>query len=200
MDHLNLVYFCAIPIMLSAVLVILVHNPVHSVVFLMTVFVFTTIFLIVLGCDFIAFIFLMVYVGAIAVLFLFVVMMLNIRNLDWVQYLYRYIPLGIFIVLMLFFQFKTYLSADLSYTMLLSVQLPVLMEYVVILTEYSNIEHIGMHLFTGYSILLVYASIVLLVAMVGAIVLTLHRRSNLKNQNIVKQLRRTSVLKRVEFM
>jgi NADH:ubiquinone oxidoreductase subunit 6 (subunit J) len=195
METINVIfnlYLAALPIVVFAVFVIIARNPVYSVVSLMAVFCFTTVFLIIVGCDFVAFIFLMVYVGAIAVLFLFVVMMLNIRNLDWNNYLYRYLPLGGFIGLVLLALFLLYFNFDWQY--LPTLLLPASVDYGKLLFEFQNIEQVGISMYTTNAVSFIFASIVLLVAMVGAIVLTLHRRNNLKKQSIVSQIRRGNTL------
>nr|YP_010619966.1 NADH dehydrogenase subunit 6 [Xiphosiphonia pinnulata]WAX03979.1 NADH dehydrogenase subunit 6 [Xiphosiphonia pinnulata] len=183
----NLLFFLFyLFIVSSALLVIVSENSVYSVLFLILTF-FNVIFLLLfLGAEFLAFLLLIVYVGAIAVLFLFVVMMLNIKSPPKIinYFLLYYIPLLLIIFVFLIdfiFNFFSYfdnlknLSIQLQFT-----------NWILQLSGITNIESIGNVLYTRYSFLFIIAGFVLLVAMIGVIVLTIHQKTLflLKKQNI----------------
>lgn len=157
---------------LSAIMVIASKNPIHSVLFLILVFLNASALLMLLGVDFIAMLFLVVYVGAIAILFLFVVMMLNIRVLD--EKISRYLPSGAFIATIFLVETFIILTHDLSVP---AVNTPILFNWEHTFNSLSNVETLGYLLYTHYFYLFFVASLVLLVAMVGAIVLTMQRRT-----------------------
>jgi NADH-quinone oxidoreductase subunit J len=184
-------YFFSFFTLVSALMVIAVRNPVHSVLFLMLVFCNASGILILLGSDFLAFIFLMVYVGAIAVLFLFVIMMLNIKMIEWNEFLFRYLPIGGLLWATLILETYWLLKKDfVSGPVLHS---PVFVNWPSLLDSITSIEVIGNLTFTVFSFPFIISSLVLLIAMVGAIVLTMYSRSNLKRQSILEQTKRLSV-------
>ena len=175
--------------LVSASLVIRAKNPVHSVLFLVLVFCNTAGLLILLGLDFFAMILLVVYVGAIAVLFLFVVMMFNIKIAEIHENALRYLPVGGIIGLIFLCEIilivdndsipllPTLLSLDsLSYNV-----------YASQIQSWTNIESVGNLLYTTYSFFFLLASIILLVAMIGAIVLTMHKSTLVKTQDVYEQ-------------
>lgn len=168
----------------SAVMVIVARNPVHSVLFLILAFVNAAGLFLLMGAEFLAMILIVVYVGAVAVLFLFVVMMLDVDFAELKQGFAKHLPLGIILGLVLFIELAmvigTYLvSPDATHvTPTLDASL-------------SNTEAIGRVLYTDYIYYFQTAGLVLLVAMIGAIVLTLHHRTNVKRQNIAVQVART---------
>jgi len=168
----------------SAVMVIVARNPVHSVLFLILAFVNAAGLFLLMGAEFLAMILIVVYVGAVAVLFLFVVMMLDVDFAELKQGFAKHLPLGIILGLILFIELAmvigTYLvSPDASHS------IPTLDPSV------SNTEALGRVLYTDYIYYFQTAGLVLLVAMIGAIVLTLHHRPNVKRQNIANQVART---------
>jgi len=154
--------------LVSASLVIRTKNPVHSVFFLILVFCNTAGLLVLLGLDLFAMILLIVYVGAIAVLFLFVVMMLNIKIAEIQDNVLRYLPIGILFLLEVILIIDTDLLPNLDSSQVLTYT-----AYASKVNSWSNIESIGNLLYTTYSLFFLLASIILLVAMIGAIVLTL---------------------------
>ena len=154
--------------LVSASLVIRTKNPVHSVFFLIIVFCNTAGLLVLLGLDLFAMILLIVYVGAIAVLFLFVVMMLNIKIAEIQDNVLRYLPIGILFLLEVILIIDTDLLPQLESNEVLTYT-----AYASKVNSWSNIESIGNLLYTTYSLFFLLASIILLVAMIGAIVLTL---------------------------
>lgn len=180
--------------LISGVMVIQARNPVHSVLFLILVFFNSAGLLILLGLDFFAMIFLVVYVGAIAVLFLFVVMMLNIKLAEINEKKLRYLPIGG--LLGLLFLFEIFLIVDNELIPLLVSKNPELLkelsagdfiEWSTLTTTVTNIEAIGQCLYTYYFYFFLLASLILLVAMIGAIVLTMHKGVHIKRQQVFEQ-------------
>ena len=174
--------------LLSGVMVIQSKNPVHSVLFLILVFFNSAGLLIMLGLDFFAMIFLVVYVGAIAVLFLFVVMMLNIKLAEINEKRLRYLPVGGFLGLLFLFEIFLIVDNDLiplsgkGYGGELA-----LTEFHAFVTPCTNIETLGGILYTFYFYFFLVASLILLVAMIGAIVLTMHKGVHVKRQQVFQQ-------------
>jgi NADH-quinone oxidoreductase subunit J len=186
--------------LLSAFCTVTSKNPIHSVLFLVFVFFNTAGLLILLGVEFLAMLFLIVYVGAVAVLFLFVMMMLNVKISESSSAIYRYLPIGLFLSILFLFEIFLIIEGDLK-----SVDNVVFIqsEYKILQTEFlvntswidsvispTNVDVIGSVLFTYYSYFFIMASVILLVAMIGAIALTLHRRSDVRRQDIYRQLQR----------
>jgi NADH-ubiquinone oxidoreductase chain 6 len=175
--------------LISAGLVIRAKNPVHSVLFLILVFCNASGLLVLLGLDFFAMILLVVYVGAIAVLFLFVVMMLNIRIAEIHENVLRYLPVGGIIGLILLLEMC--LIVDTLFEPILpsntnGVQQTYIM-YANKIQSWNNIESVGNLLYTSYFLFFILSSIILLVAMIGAIVLTMHKTSQVKRQDAFLQ-------------
>lgn len=182
----------SILLLLSALAVIFVKNPVHSVLFLMLVFVNASGLLILLGTDFLALIFIMVYVGAIAVLFLFVIMMLNIKMIEWTEFLYRYLPMGVLLWVMLIIELYWLFQKDFGVFSKWMIK-PELFNWLDAIAFQNTLQVIGNLTYTVFSFEFVLASLVLLVAMVGAIVLTMYSRSNLRRQSIIEQTKQDSL-------
>jgi NADH-quinone oxidoreductase subunit J len=169
----------------AAVLVISARNPVHSVLFLILAFFNAAGLFVLLGAEFLAMILVVVYVGAVAVLFLFVVMMLDIDFVELKQGFLQYLPLGV--VVGGFFLFEL-LAVLVWWTVAPAGAPPVAAPAT---TGVSNTEALGRILYTDYVYLFQGAGLVLLLAMVGAIVLTLRHREGVKRQNIGRQVGRT---------
>jgi NADH-ubiquinone oxidoreductase chain 6 len=189
-----LFYFFSSLALISGVMVIQARNPVHSVLFLILVFFNSAGLLILLGLDFFAMIFLVVYVGAIAVLFLFVVMMLNIKLAEINEKKLRYLPIGG--LLGLLFLFEVFLIVDNDLIPLLVSKDPQLLkhlsvidfvEWSTLLNNVTNIEAVGQCMYTFYFYFFLLASFILLVAMIGAIVLTMHKGVHIKRQKVFEQ-------------
>ena len=189
----TLFYFFSSLSLVSGVMVIQSRNPVHSVLFLILVFFNVAGLLLLLGLDFFAMIFLVVYVGAIAVLFLFVVMMLNVKLAEINEKRLRYLPVGG--LLGLLFLFEIFLIVDNDFIPLLATphtESPPLFperwtQWSQSIETLSNIESIGLLLYTYYFYFFLVASLILLVAMIGAIVLTMHKGVNVKRQEVFTQ-------------
>lgn len=179
--------------LLSGVMVIQARNPVHSVLFLILVFFNAAGLLVLLGLDFFAMIFLVVYVGAIAVLFLFVVMMLNIKIAEINEKRLRYLPIGG--VLGLLFLFEVLLIVDNDLIPLLYYNTQSFLEFQNTgfinwsdnLQTVTNIQAIGNLIYTYYFYFFLLSSIILLVAMIGAIVLTMQKGIHIKRQQVFLQ-------------
>lgn len=175
--------------LVSGVMVIRAKNPVHSVLFLILVFCNTSGLLVLLGLDFFAMILLVVYVGAIAVLFLFVVMMLNIKIAEIHENVLRYLPVGGIIGLI--FLLEIFLIVDNDYIPLFDppfgANYLTYTAYAGKIQSWTNIESVGNLLYTTYFILFLVSSLILLVAMIGAIVLTMHKTAQVKRQDVFQQ-------------
>ena len=191
-------YLFAAFVIASGVMVISARNPVHSVLFLILAFFNAAGLFVLLGAEFIAMILVIVYVGAVAVLFLFVVMMLDINFVELRQGFLQYLPIGgligIVLLVELVFILATWTLAPDAAMKINAAAPPV--------TEVTNTEAIGRILYTDYVYLFQASGIVLLVAMIGAIVLTLRTREGVKKQRITSQLERrreqTVELKKVQ--
>ena len=177
--------------LISGVMVIQAKNPVHSVLFLILVFFNSAGLLIMLGLDFFAMVFLVVYVGAIAVLFLFVVMMLNIKLAQINEKRLRYLPigglLGILFLLEIFVIVDNDLIPQLNYkneNLSLSIAFT---QWAFMKESLNNISALGNIIYTYYFYFFCMASLILLVAMVGAIVLTMHKGVTHKRQQVFQQ-------------
>ncbi|MDO8996106.1 MAG: NADH-quinone oxidoreductase subunit J [Sediminibacterium sp.] len=187
-----LFYLFSIIAILSAVMVIGSRNPVHSVLFLILVFANATGLFLLLGVEFIAMIFLMVYVGAVAVLFLFVVMMLNIKVVQLSENVLRYLPLGAIVGLIFLLQILVVIENDLLALTDFDFQ-PAQTEtiqWAMEMNQSNNIESLGRIMYTNYFYFFIVSGLILLVAMIGAIVLTMYKRGNVKRQDVLSQLTR----------
>ena len=168
----------------SAFMVVVARNPVHSVLFLILAFVNAAGLFVLLGAEFLAMILIVVYVGAVAVLFLFVVMMLDVDFAELRQGVLNYLPIGAAVGIVLLI--------ELVFVVISSVIQPGLTKSITapIATDVSNTEALGLVLYTRYVYYFEAAGVILLVAMIGAIVLTLQHRPNVKRQSISAQLAR----------
>jgi NADH-quinone oxidoreductase subunit J len=179
-------YLFASLTILSGAVTILARNPVHSVLWLILAFFNAAGLMVLVGAEFIAMLLVIVYVGAVAVLFLFVVMMLDIDFSELRAGFIRNFPLGMLLALVLLAELVLGLGAWSVGGLKLgkpdgSAAVP---------AGASNIEAIGQLLYSKYLFLFESAGIILLVAMVGAIVLTHRQRSGVRGQNIARQVAR----------
>ena len=168
----------------SGVMVISARNPVHSVLFLILAFFNAAGLFVLMGAEFIAFILVIVYVGAVAVLFIFVVMMLDINFVEMRQGFLQYLPVGgligtVLLVELIFIVTSWAVSPDSGG--LLAAKTPAL-------ATANNTEALGRLLYTKYIYLFQAAGMILLLAMVGAIVLTLRARPGVRRQRIADQV------------
>jgi NADH-quinone oxidoreductase subunit J len=176
-------YVFSIIAVASAAMVIFSRNPVHSVLFLILTFINTAGLFMLAGAEFLALILIVVYVGAVAVLFLFVTMMLDVDFAEMRQGLLQYAPIGIVVGVILLLELLLVagtfaISPDIAGTA------------VPIDGGIENTRALGQVIYTRYVFLFQAAGGVLLVAMIGAIVLTLQHRVNVKRQNPAKQVAR----------
>ncbi len=178
-------YVLAAATLAAGLAVISARNPVHSVLFLITAFFSAAGLFILLGAEFLAMILVVVYVGAVAVLFLFVVMMLDVDFTALRQGFARYLPIGLAVAGVLTVE-MVIVAANVALHGAAS-KSPGPMAP----TNVSNAEAIGRVLYTDYVYFFQIAGMVLLVAMIGAIVLTLKHRQGVKRQDIAAQVART---------
>nr|YP_009968206.1 NADH dehydrogenase subunit 6 [Cyanidiococcus yangmingshanensis]QMX77307.1 NADH dehydrogenase subunit 6 [Cyanidiococcus yangmingshanensis] len=187
--HLNLLlFYCFASItILSSYIVISLKNSVFSVLFLVLVFLNTSAVIIILEVEFLAILFLIVYVGAIAVLFLFVVMILNIKFSEFYYSMSQYILmgsiLGFIFLTQIFLIFDTGILADFTKNVY-----NVSSEWNIELYSKSNIETLGLCLYTKYIYIFCIAAMILLIAIIGAITLTIHQRGYVKRQDVSTQV------------
>ena len=188
MAHSIFFYIFSFVAIFSAIMVTVSKNTVHSVFFLILDFITISCLFIMIGAEFLGMIMLIVYVGAVAVLFLFVVMMLNVaqQKKQWFGSIgsSKHIPLGVLISVIIFFELIVVIGGwkfkpDVASLMSLSPN-----------TETSNTHSIGNILYTDYIHLFQLSGMILLVAMIGAIVLTFRKRSGLKRQSYFSQISR----------
>ena len=179
-------YVFAFVVMASAAMVVVSRNPVYSVLFLILAFFNAAALFVLIGAEFIAMILVIVYVGAVAVLFLFVVMMLDINLTELREGFLRYLPVGALIGLVLLAEILLGLGVIGGGTTSLAGLDKATPQVIAI----DNTRAIGRVLYTQYFYLFQVAGLVLLVAMIGAIVLTLRTRPGVRRQRVSEQLYR----------
>ena len=186
--HAIFFYIFSFIAIVSAVMVTVSKNTVHSVFFLILDFISISCLFIMIGAEFLGMIMLIVYVGAVAVLFLFVVMMLNVaqQKNEWFTATksVSHIPIGLIVSLIIFFELIIVIGGwkykpDVLDTINLTIS-----------SEISNTKSLGNVIYTEYIHLFQISGMILLVAMIGAIVLTFRHRTGLKRQSYVKQISR----------
>ena len=169
----------------AGLMVIAAKNPVHAVLYLILAFFNAAGLFVLLGAEFLAMILVVVYVGAVMVLFLFVVMMLDVDFAALRAGFFKYLPIGATIGLLLLVELILILGAWVTAPEI-AAQAPTPPA-----ADISNTEALGLILYTRYVYLFEAAGLILLVAMVGAIVLTLHHKRDVKRQNVSQQVGRT---------
>ena len=172
----------------TCIFVIFSKNPVNSVLFLVLAFLNSTFLFILIGAEFVGIILAIVYIGAVAILFLFVVMMLDIQKVTLMLNIKKYVPIAVV--------FASIILAEIIY---LTVYKTTKVNPDIIIKHENNTEQIGDVLYTTYFIDFQLSGIVLLLAMIGAIVLTHVYRPSIKRQNIDKQ-NTTSSTNRVQLV
>jgi len=175
-------YLMATVTVLAALAVVTARNPVHSVLFLITSFFSAAGLFVLMGAEFLAMLLVVVYVGAVAVLFLFVVMMLDVDFKSLRQGFAQYLPVGLIIAGILTVEMIVVSTAVATQGAASKVTGPQASA-----PDVSNAETIGRVLYTDYAYFFQAAGLVLLVAMIGAIVLTLRHKPGVKRQNIAAQ-------------
>ena len=176
-------YLFSIIMIASAVMVIASKNPVHSVLFLILAFFNAAALFVLLGAEFLAMILVVVYVGAVAVLFLFVVMMLDVDFAQLRQGFLQYLPLGGLIGIILLAELAMVLGSWAMGGSIRTTTQPTP-------PGVTNTEALGDILYTDYILYFQTAGMILLVAMIGAIVLTLRSRPGVRRQSIARQVAR----------
>ena len=164
----------------SSLMVIVSKNPVYSVLYLILCFFNAAIIFLISNAEFLAMTLLIVYVGAVAVLFLFVVMMLNINIVKIKEGFLKYLPFGIMLIL-IFLAELIFVFSEIDIVPLNTAKINMTTLYD---SGFSNTKMLGLFLYTDYFIIFQISSIVLLVAMIGAIVLAFRKADNSLSQNI----------------
>ncbi|NNK78857.1 MAG: NADH-quinone oxidoreductase subunit J [Litoreibacter sp.] len=179
-------YLFAITVVTSGLFVVIARNPVHSVLWLILAFLSSAGLFVLLGAEFVAMLLIIVYVGAVAVLFLFVVMMLDVDFAELRGELAKFVPLagliGVILLMELALVFGVWETAENATALRDAVTPP--------LSETQNTAALGELIYTKYIYLFQAAGLILLVAMIGAIVLTLRHRVDIKRQDILSQIYR----------
>ena len=186
--HAIFFYIFSIIAVISAIMVTVSKNTVHSVFFLILDFISISCLFIMIGAEFLGMIMLIVYVGAVAVLFLFVVMMLNVAQQKNQWFISKessgHIPVGLIISVIIFFELIIVIGGWKYKPELLNPT------NLLITNNVSNTHSLGQILYTDYIHVFQISGMVLLVAMVGAIVLTFRQREGVKKQSYLKQISR----------
>ena len=186
--HSIFFYFFATIAIISAIMVTASKNTVHSVFFLILDFISISCLFIMVGAEFLGMIMLIVYVGAVAVLFLFVVMMLNVAQQGKELYeninTYSHLPIGLIVGLIIFFELIIVVSGWKYKPEIFSI------DSISLNQNITNTHSIGNVLYTDYIHLFQLSGMILLVAMIGAIVLTFKKKSGIKRQSYIEQISR----------
>ncbi|HUC17111.1 MAG TPA: NADH-quinone oxidoreductase subunit J [Acetobacteraceae bacterium] len=180
-------YVFAVILLISAAMVVSARNPVHSVLFLILSFFNAAALFLIAGAEFLAMILVIVYVGAVAVLFLFVVMMLDVNFAELREGFQRYAPVGAAVGLVLLAELALVLGGWHFHPNVAALRLSPTP------ADLSNTAALGNILYTRYIFLFQAAGLILLVAMIGAIVLTLRDRRAVRRQSIAEQTAREKV-------
>lgn len=187
-----LFYFFSAILILSSLMVITVQNAVHSVLFLILSFITSASLLFLLECEFVALLFIMIYVGAIAVLFLFVVMMLDVKTLTIKKDLFKYFPFGSFIGFIFLIEIVLVISDTFTTNPYLESSLfNYHTNWLDKIDSLTELEAIGQLLYTHYVLQFLIAGNILLLSVIGAVSLTINKNHFTKKQVIFKQLSRT---------
>ena len=177
-------YLFAICTITGGLFTVISRNPVHSVLWLILAFLSSAGLFVLLGAEFVAMLLIIVYVGAVAVLFLFVVMMLDIDFAELKAEMVKYMPLALLIGLVLLMQFA------MAFGVWEASDQAVGLRGAVIPTDAHNTEALGLLLYDKYFLIFQLSGMILLVAMIGAIVLTLRHRTDVKRQDVMAQMHR----------
>ena len=179
-------YLFAIAVVAAGLFTVIARNPVHSVLWLILAFLSSAGLFVLLGAEFVAMLLIIVYVGAVAVLFLFVVMMLDVDFAELKAEMARYMPLalliGVVILMQLAIVFGVWQTSPLAAENLAADPAR--------FSNANNTSMLGQLIYDDYLLLFQLAGLILLVAMVGAILLTLRHRADVKRQDILSQIMR----------
>jgi NADH-quinone oxidoreductase subunit J len=177
-------YAFAITAVTAALLVTISRNPVHSVLWLILTFLSAAGLFVLLGAEFVAMLLIIVYVGAVAVLFLFVVMMLDIDFAELKGEFVRYMPMGLLIGVVLLMPLTLGIGAWVQADGAMGLRQAVKPDP----AQVENTRALGLLIYDKYIFLFQTAGLILLVAMIGAILLTLRHRKDVKRQNVLQQM------------
>ena len=177
-------YIFAVTTLAGGLFTVIARNPVHSVLWLILSFLSAAGLFILLGAEFVAMLLIIVYVGAVAVLFLFVVMMLDIDFAALKAEMAKYMPLALLIGVVILMQF------GIAFGVWETAEIAEAQRAVPVDPAVHNTRALGLVLYDQYFLLFQLAGLILLVAMIGAIVLTLRHRSDVKRQDVLAQLYR----------
>jgi NADH-quinone oxidoreductase subunit J len=180
-------YLFASVAILAGVMVISARNPVHSVLYLILTFFNAAGLFVLMGAEFLAMILVVVYVGAVAVMFMFVVMMLDINFAELRQGFLRYAPIGALVGLILLVELLIILG---GWTLSPTARTTEAVAATPAITDVTNTHALGNLIYTHYIYLFQIAGMILLIAMIGAIVLTHRRRPGIRRQDISRQVAR----------
>ena len=187
-----LFYFFSGILLFSSLMIIVVKNAIYSILFLVLSFVMATSLLFLLESEFMSLIFIVIYVGAIAVLFLFVIMMLNIKVTNSVKDLLKYFPIGnflgfVFLIEILLIIFESFNTNPYKNNFLFNFYT----NWFEKIDSISDIESLGQILYTYYVPQFLIAGIILLIAVIGSVILTLsHKNIEVKKQDTFRQVSR----------
>ena len=185
MSVADFAFYCFAVVTVAAGLMVTVsRNPVHSVLWLILAFLSTSGLFVLLGAEFVAMLLIIVYVGAVAVLFLFVVMMLDVDFAELKGEMARTMPLALLIGVILLLQFGMAYAAWVQAEGALGLRQAVTPD----MDQVENTKALGLLIYDKYLYLFQASGLVLLVAMIGAIVLTLRHRKDVKRQNVLHQM------------
>jgi len=179
-------YAFAITVVAAGLMVTISRNPVHSVLWLILAFLSSAGLFVLLGAEFVAMLLIIVYVGAVAVLFLFVVMMLDVDFAELKGEMARYMPLALLIGVVLLMQLGLAYGAWVQADGALGLRGAPTPD----LAQVENTRALGLLIYDKYLLLFQLAGMILLVAMIGAILLTLRHRSDIKRQDVLAQMYR----------
>ena len=179
-------YAFALVTVTAGLLVVVARNPVHSVLWLILAFLSSAGLFVLLGAEFVAMLLIIVYVGAVAVLFLFVVMMLDVDFAALKGEMARYMPLALLIGVILLMQFALAYGAWVQADGALGLRKAPIPDP----AEVENTRALGLVIYDQYILLFQTAGLILLVAMIGAIALTLRHKAGIKRQNVLAQMYR----------
>ena len=177
-------YLFAICVLVGGLFTVISRNPVHSVLWLILSFISSAGLFVLLGAEFVAMLLVIVYVGAVAVLFLFVVMMLDVDFAELKAEMAKYMPLALLIGMILLMQFALAFGVWETSEGAEAARAAIPAEGV------ENTAALGLLLYDKYFLLFQLSGLILLVAMIGAIVLTLRHRQDIKRQNVLEQMYR----------
>ncbi len=179
-------YLFAITVVVGGLLTVISKNPVHSVLWLILTFLSSAGLFVLLGAEFVAMLMIIVYVGAVAVLFMFVTMMLDIDFAELRGEMAKYVPIALLIGVVILMQLGLALGVWQVSDDAMSLRNAVTPD----LDKVHNTAALGVLIYDDYILLFQLAGLILLVAMIGAIVLTLRHRPNVKRQNVMAQMHR----------